>query len=206
MFRDAWRNSAWYEQIISHRRYCGVGMQDLKDGQCSVPVTAFAAGTMQAMSREWRGNVGQALNADGVAEGVRTVDLKGHLIRQGFFLERNTFKRDLLFFQQTTGSWIATCLIGAEGKLGGEQYEHFIGFDAWRGVVFEPLNNVLAPLELTDITAGLNIKIFLEKLGISKVTGYGQLWKRLASLNPDVSKESDGGEGLAHQSSPRSAP
>ena len=44
--------------------------------------------------------------------------------------------------------------------------------------VFEPLNNVLAPLELTDITAGLNIKIFLEKLGISKVTGYGQLWKR----------------------------
>ena len=37
-FSDARRNSAWYEQIISHRRYCGVGMQDLKDGQCSVPV------------------------------------------------------------------------------------------------------------------------------------------------------------------------
>jgi hypothetical protein len=37
-FSDARRNSAWYEQIISHRRYCGVGMQDLKDGQCSVSV------------------------------------------------------------------------------------------------------------------------------------------------------------------------
>ena len=57
----------------------------------SLQVTAFAAGTMQAMSREWRGNVGQALNADGVAEGLRTFYLKADLIRQGVFLERNTY-------------------------------------------------------------------------------------------------------------------
>ena len=128
------------------------------EGQCFLPAITFAAGTIRVTPAVWRG----------IAMDVTFEELREQVYRQGYFLKDYHFSTVLDFFLKTSsGMWIMRCYL--RGEL------HWIGYDGWRGVVYEPALDKLLILEKKDLSEK-GVEKILEKLEIDRIVCYGQLW------------------------------
>ena len=78
-----------------------------------------------------------------------------------------------------TGMFLVACSIFSGDGLA---YEHYIAYDGWRGLLYEPLNNDLVALEEKDVASGkAGITEFVRIRDALKIKHFGgvyQLWKK----------------------------
>jgi len=154
------RPSGDYKQVF-FKRYDMRGTAPMMEGQCFLPAISFAAGTVKVTPCEWRNLV---------MGGVNFEQLRLQVYQQGYFLKDYYFRTRLQFFTETTGMWVVLC------EFRGEI--HWIGYDAWRGALYEPALDRLLLLEPADMCSE-GIEKALSAMKIGKFLLVGQLWKRL---------------------------
>ena len=167
-FRGRERVSATYRQL-AHSRYLMknlTGMAPQLEGQCFMPAITWAAGTVTVTAAWFRSCVTH----------VSPKMLMTHIFPRGYFLERVTKASAAgLFRSGATGMYIVLCTL----KSG---HRHYIGYDGWRGVIYEPLSNDLVVLDgkdMEDAKTGIHPIVQLrEKLCVKDFRGVYQLWKK----------------------------
>lgn len=168
-FRGRDRVSVTYAQL-AHSRYLMknlAGLAPRLEGQCFMPAITWAAGTVKVTAPWFRATVIQA----------SPQMLVEHVVPRGYFLERVTkMSAAGLFRSGTTGMYIILCTLD-------NGHSHYIAYDGWRGVIYEPLDNELVVLEsrdLEDAKTGIHPIVRLrQKLHIKDFRGVYQLWKKV---------------------------
>ena len=167
-FRGRERVSATYRQL-AHSRYLMknlTGLAPRLEGQCFMPAITWAAGTVKVTAAWFRSCVTH----------VSPKVLMTHIFPRGYFLERVTKTSAAgLFRSGTTGMYIVLCTLN-------NGHRHYIGYDGWRGVIYEPLSNELVVLDskdLEDAKTGIHpIAQLRKKLHVKDFRGVFQLWKK----------------------------
>ena len=167
-FRGRERVSATYRQL-AHSRYLMknlTGMAPQLEGQCFMPAITWAAGTVTVTAAWFRS----------FATHVSPRMLMTHIFPRGYFLERVTKASAAgLFRSGATGMYIILCTLESG-------HRHYIGYDGWRGVIYEPLSNDLVVLDgkdMEDAKTGIHPIVQLcQKLCVKDFRGVYQLWKK----------------------------
>ena len=161
------RVSVTYEQV-AHGRYLMKNMTGLApqlEGQCFKPVITWMAGTIAITSAMFRG----------FATYVTVKMLKGHIISRGYCLRKEKKSAVDLFRSGAPGMYMIPCTLVSE-------HDHYIGYDGWRGVIYEPLGNELVALDSKDLKntkSGTHPIVRLRrKLRIKDFGPVYQLWKQ----------------------------
>ena len=109
---------------------------------------------------------------------VSFTTLQGHIRGLVHFLEQETFGAGDAtdnFFRDADGMRVASCTI--------KGHPHWIAYDGWRGVLYEPLNDELVCIDHGDLVPDEHcrlprIKAMLGALGIDHLSQFYQLWDR----------------------------
>ena len=161
------RVSVLYKQV-AHGRYLMknlTGLAPQLEGQYFKPVITWMAGTITITSAMFRG----------FATYVSPNMLKGDIISRGYYLKKEKASAVALFRSGAPGMYMISCPLKNE-------YDHYIGYDGLRGVIYEPLGNELVALDgkdLEDTKIGIHpIHRLREKLSIKCFGQVHQLWKQ----------------------------
>jgi len=162
-------------------------------GKCFAPATAFACGTVKCTSPQFRG-------LDRGVAGASPAELLVEMESKGYYLERVHYLDEHAFFSTCgSGAWIIHCAIGPELAA------HYIAYDAWRGVLYEPYNNEVEVIKLEDlegrgafkarrtaggVPAGAHHPFdeLLSRLEVGKMTGFYQVWQKATAPAEPMSK------------------
>ena len=156
-----------YNQVV-HSCYLMkdlTGLAPRLEGQCFIPVITWIAGNIKITSATFRD----------YATDVSSKILNRHIIRNGYYLEHETkTNAGELFMSGAPGMYMVLCEL-VSGHL------HYIGYDGWRGVIYEPLGNELVGLDANDLEKAKDgthsIKRLRQYLDIKCFKQVYQLWK-----------------------------
>lgn len=167
-FRGSDRVSTTYHQV-AHSCYLMkdlTGLAPQLEGQCFMPVITWIAGNIKITSATFRD----------YATDVSSSILNDHIIGNGYYLERETkANAGELFMSGAPGMYMILCEL-VSGHL------HYIGYDGWRGVIYEPLGNELVGLDANDLEKEKDgthpIRRLRQHLDIKCFKQVHQLWKQ----------------------------
>ena len=119
-------------QTYPMRNMTGLGPQ--LQGQCFKPVITFLTATIKVTSSEFCDT----------ATYVSITMLNQHINTHKYLLhkESDTYAFDL-FRSGAMGMHMVSCMT--------DGHPHYIRYDGWRGVIYEPMNNDLASLDAEDV-------------------------------------------------------